>query len=245
MHELDQLVLSYSPDPTQPPLIDADQAALPVAAFELAVNNVADTAPVLVRLAVDGETLTLTFDQPLVGPDGPPYLAEYLDGTVVDPPVVLDAYQVWVNGTGDPVPFGASEVHGRVARLTLLAPVRISDVVTLQYQLQTTRPLMDPTPHDPHDPHDPHEVHEVESFGPLPVENLTAAAPVSALADGAVLTIRFDAPLQEGGEVSASAFAVNQVAPLAAAASGRRADVDVARSGRRGRGGHGPLHPAG
>ena len=67
MHELDELVLSYSPDPTQPLLIDADQAALPVAAFELVVDNIVDTAPVLEGLTVDGETLTLTFDQPLAG----------------------------------------------------------------------------------------------------------------------------------------------------------------------------------
>ena len=67
VHELDELVLSYSPDSTQPLLIDADQAELPVAAFELAVDNVADTAPVVERLTVDGETLTLTFDQPLAG----------------------------------------------------------------------------------------------------------------------------------------------------------------------------------
>ena len=80
--------------------------------------------------------------------------------------------------------------------------------MTLQYQLQTTRPLIDPTGH------------EVASFDPRPVENITAAAPVSALVDGAVLTITFDAALQEGGDVDASAFTVNQAAPLAAAASG-------------------------
>ena len=208
VHELDQLALRYAPDSTQPPLIDADQAALPVAAFELAVNNVADTAPVLERLAVDGETLTLTFDQPLVGPDGPPYLAEFDDGTVVDPPVPIHAYRVMVNEALEPAAFGASEVRDRVARLTLLEPTRISDVVTLQYQLQTTRPLIDPTGH------------EVASFDPRPVENVTAAAPVSALVNEAALTITFDAALQEGGEVDASAFAVNQAAPLAAAASG-------------------------
>ena len=44
--------------------------------------------------------------------------------------------------------------------------------------------------------------------------------PVSALVDESVLTITFDAALQEGGEVGAAAFAVNQAAPLAAAASG-------------------------
>ncbi len=208
VHELDQLVLSYSPDSTQPLLIDADQAALPVAAFELAVDNVADTAPVLEGLTVDGETLSLTFDQPLVGPDGPPYLAEFDDGTVVDPPVPIHAYRVMVNEVPEPAAFGASEVRDRVARLTLLAPVGISDVVTLQYQLQTTRPLIDPTGH------------EVASFDPRPVENITAAAPVSALVDGAVLTITFDAALRDGGDVDAWAFAVNQAAPLAAAASG-------------------------
>ena len=207
-HELDELVLSYSPDSAQPLLIDADQAALPVAAFELAVDNLADTAPVVERLTVDGETLTLTFDQPLVGPNGPPYLAEFEDGTVVDPPVPIHAYRVLVNEAPEPAAFGASEVHDRIARLTLLAPVGISDVVTLQYQLQTTRPLIDPTGH------------EVASFDPRPVENITAAAPVSALVDGAVLTITFDAALGEGGEVDAAAFAVNQAAPLAAAASG-------------------------
>ena len=208
VHELDELVLSYSLDSTQPLLLDADQAALPVAAFELAVDNVADTAPVLERLTVDGETLTLTFDQPLAGADGPPYLAEFEDGTVVDPPVPIHAYRVVVNEAPKPAAFGASEVHDRVARLTLLAPVRISDIVTLQYQLQTTRPLIDPTGH------------EVASFDPRPVENITAATPVSALVDGAVLTITFDAALREGGEVDASAFAVNQAAPLAVAASG-------------------------
>ena len=208
VHELDEPVLRYSPDPTQPLLIDADQAALPVAAFELAVDNIADTAPLVERLTIDGETLTLTFDQPLAGADGPPYLAEFDDGTVVDPPVPLRAYRVLVNAAPEPTAFGASEVHDRVARLTLLAPVRISDVVTLQYQLQTTRPLIDPTGH------------EVASFDPRPVENITAAAPVSALVDGALLTITFDAALQEGGDVDASAFTVNQAAPLAAAASG-------------------------
>ena len=208
VHELDELVLSYSPDSTQPLLIDADQAALPVAAFELAVDNVADTAPVIERLTVDGETLTLTFDQPLAGADGPPYLAEFDDGTVVDPPVPIHAYRVVVNEAPEPAAFGASEVHDRVARLTLLAPVRISDVVTLQYQLQTTRPLIDPTGH------------EVASFDPRAVENITAAAPVSALVDESLLTITFDAALQEGGEVGAAAFSVNQAAPLAAAASG-------------------------
>ena len=208
VHELDQLVLRYAPDSTQPLLLDADQGALPVAAFELAVDNVADAAPLLEGLTVDGDTLTLTFDQPLLGTDGPPYLAEFDDGTVVDPPVPIHAYRVVVNEALEPAAFGASEVHDRVARLTLLAPVRISDVVTLQYQLQTTRPLIDPTGH------------EVASFDPRPVENITAAAAVSALVDGAVLTIRFDAALREGGDVDASAFAVNQSAPPAAAASG-------------------------
>ena len=242
VRELDQLVLSYSPDPTQPLLIDADQAALPVAAFELAVDNVADTAPALERLTVDGATLTLTFDQPLLGPDGPPYLEEYLPekeedppvpGIVVDPPEPINAYRVVVNGTGKPVPFGASEVHDRVARLTLLAPVRISDVVTLQYQLQTTRPLTDPTGNESRilRPAARREHHRRRA-GVGAGGRSRAHDHVRRGAAGGWGRGRFGVRGEPGGAAGGGGIR-------------RRADVDVARSGRRGRGGHRPLHPAG
>ena len=65
--EGDVITVTYIPpiDPESPRLRDSDQAESPVAAFERSVDNLVDTPPLVISAAVNGPSVTLTFDQPL------------------------------------------------------------------------------------------------------------------------------------------------------------------------------------
>ena len=132
-HELDQVVLHYAPPEAAGRLLDADQGELPVAGFEITVANHTDTAPVMKSAAVEEDVIMLLFDQPLAAGPGPPYLNDFGEP--------LNAFRVWVNGAARP--FRDSEVEERAVRIELLQSVAVSDLVQLQYQMQTISPLRD------------------------------------------------------------------------------------------------------
>ena len=174
-HELETITLKYTPAAGMVHLLDADQGEMAVAAFQLAVTNNIDTAPIFVSASVDGDLLTVLFDQPLAGTQGPPYRNELGQ--------LLNAFRVRVGG--DPREFRPTTIDGVNVLIRLLEPVLSTDTVTVQYQQTTTMLLIDTsvTPN------------EVESFNPEAVTNVTAAAPRSAAINGASLQVVFDSAL--------------------------------------------------
>lgn len=175
VHELETVSLEYDPASGAVRLLDADQGAMPVSDFQLAVTNNTDTLPVVQSMSVDGEILTIVFDQPLAGTTGPPYLNEIGQR--------LNAFRINVEGAHRP--FQRVEIDQKRALIHLSSSVASTDTVTLQYQDQGISPLVDQSaPANP-----------VMSFDPQAVTNVTPAAPVSATIDGVTLLVTFDAAL--------------------------------------------------
>ena len=205
VHELEQITLKYvAPTSGAERLLDADQGEIPVADFQVSVTNNVDTAPIVVSATVDFNVITVEFDQPLAGTEGPPYLNE------IGQP--LDAFIVTVDGTTRP--FCDTTIDDRTVSIRLLEGVGTASEVTLQYeryQEGTANPLKD-TSSSPNE-------NEVESFDPedVPVTNVTAAAPSSATVDGASLEIVFDGAL--GAATPGKAAFVVRVDDVGAAVS--------------------------
>ena len=175
VHELETITLEYAPASGAVRLLDADQGAMAVANFQIAVTNDTDTAPVVRSLSVDGAVITIVFDQPLAGTVGPPYLNEIGQR--------LNAFRINVGGAHRP--FQRVEIDQKRVLVRLASPVASTDTVTLQYQEQQISPLTDQSD----------EPNQVLSFDPQTVMNVTAATPVSATIDGATLLVVFDAAL--------------------------------------------------
>ena len=174
-HELDSITLRYAPASGAVRLLDADQGEMAVAAFQLAVTNNIDTAPIFVSASVDGDLLTVLFDQPLAGTQGPPYRNDLGQE--------LNAFRVSAGGALRE--FHPTTIDGANVLIRLLEPVLSTDTVTLQYQLATTMPLVDTSV----------PANEVMQFDPEAVTNVTAAAPRSAAVNGASLQVVFDSAL--------------------------------------------------
>ena len=174
-HELDNITLKYAPASGAVRLLDADQGEMAVAAFQLAVTNDIDTAPIFVSASVDGDLLTVLFDQPLAGTQGPPYRNDLGQE--------LNAFRVRVGGSLRE--FHPTTIDGANVLIRLLEPVLSTDTVTLQYQLTTTMPLVDTSV----------PANEVMQFDPEAVTNVTAAAPRSAAVNGVTLQVVFDSAL--------------------------------------------------
>ncbi len=187
VHELETITLEYAPASGAVRLLDADQGAMAVADFQIAVTNDTDTAPVVQSMSVDGAVITIVFDQPLAGAVGPPYLNEIGQR--------LNAFRI--NVAGAHRPFQRVEIDQKQVLVRLASPVASTDTVTLQYQEQQISPLADQSD----------EPNRVLSFDPQTVMNVTAAAPVSATIDGATLLVVFDAALSATAPGTA-AFAV-------------------------------------
>ena len=175
IHELETTTLKYTPAAGMVHLLDADQGEMAVAAFQLAVTNNIDTAPIFVSASVDGDLLTVLFDQPLAGTQGPPYRND------IGQP--LNAFRVRVGGALRE--FHPTTIDGANVLIRLLEPVLSTDAVTVQYTRTTTMPLTDTS--------DPPKL--VGPFNPEAVTNVTAAAPQSAAVDGASLQVVFDSAL--------------------------------------------------
>ena len=175
IHELDEVTLEYARSSGEERLLDADQGELAVANFQVSVTNDTDTAPEFESASVDVDIVTVVFDQPLAGTEGPPYLNE------IGQP--LDAFEVRVGGAKRP--FHDTTISGRSVLIRLLQGVATTDSVTVKYQLTTTKQLQD-TSSQPND---------VTSFDEMIVDNVTAAAPSAATVNGASLRIVFDGAL--------------------------------------------------
>ncbi len=203
VHELETITLEYAPASGAVRLLDADQGAMAVADFQIAVTNDTDTPPVVRSMSVDGAVITIVFDQPLAGTVGPPYLNEIGQR--------LNAFRINVGGAHRP--FQRVEIDQKRVLVRLASPVASTDTVTLQYQEQQISPLADQSD----------EPNRVLSFDPQTVMNVTAATPVSATIDGATLLVVFDAALSATAPGTA-AFAVEvddvAVAPSSASVSG-------------------------
>ena len=176
VHELETISLEYDPASGAVRLLDADQGVMPVADFQMAVTNDTDTAPVVRSMSVDGDILTITFDQPLAGETGPPYRNDETGQR-------LDAFRITADGAHQP--FERVEIDQKRALIYLSSPVASTGAVTLQYQDQQISPLLDQS--DP--------PNRVASFDPQTVANITPAAPVSATINGTTLLVTFDAAL--------------------------------------------------
>ena len=162
---------------------------LDVAAFSaFQVTNRTDTAPVLLRGSVNGQTTTLTFDQAL-------------DSTVV-PPVVnnglstLSAFRVTVNEIR--VGYDAIQVSGSSVSISLLQAVAPADVVKVQYQLQTNSPLQDTSS----------PANLLDSFDSTQMLNQTPTQPTTAQITGWALTVTFNGALDTDPLPAKSAFSV-------------------------------------
>ena len=182
-------------------LRDADQGNLPVAAFNVAVDNRTDTAPALVSAAVNGAALALTFDQALSTSNTP----------------AASAFAVTVAGSSAAV--SAVSLSGSAATLTLGSAVAHNQAVTVSYTAPGSGGLQDATGN------------AVASISSTSVANNTPVplpALDGATVDGAAVSLSFDGNLETNSSLAASAFTFTPAQTISAAsASGAKVSITL------------------
>ena len=182
--------ITVSYDPTQAGTASLRGTdGLDVAAFSaLQVTNLTDTAPVLLRGSVNGQTTTLTFDQALDSTSVPPVVSQGLS--------TLSAFRVTVNEVR--VGYDAIQVSGSSVSISLLQAVTPADVVKVQYQVQTNMPLQDTSS----------PANLLDSFDSVQVSNQTPMQPTASQVTGWTLTVTFNGTLDTDPLPAKSAFTV-------------------------------------
>ena len=172
---------------------DADQGGLPVAAFNMSIDNRTDTAPVVSSAVISGTTLTLTFDQALDGNSVP----------------ASSAFSISLDGTAAAV--SAIAVSASTVTLTISSNAAPTAVVKVSY----TRPAMNPL-------RDSSQLN-VASFSNLAAANRTIPSATAAVADGSAITINFNGNLTADSMLDAGAFVLTPRYTVASAkATGKK-----------------------
>ena len=186
--------VAYSaPAAGQARFADADQAGLPVATFNMSIDNRTDTAPVVSSAVISGATLTLTFDQALDGNSVP----------------ASSAFSVSLDGTAAAV--SAIAVSASTVTLTISSNAAPTAVVKVSY----TRPAMNPL-------RDSSQLN-VASFSNLAAANRTIPSATAAVADGSAITISFNGNLTADSMLDAGAFVLTPRYTVASAkATGKK-----------------------
>ena len=185
------VTVSYT-KPGSDPLQDAAENEVASFSNQMVTNNTAatdTTAPMVASAAVDGDTLTVTFDEvldPNSEPEGTAFAV-----TVTGPPISLRAGS------------GTATVSGRKVTVTLDTPVGHGDTVTVSYTKPGSDPLQDAAEN------------EVASFSGQPVTNNTPAPDMtapgfsSAVVNGDTLTVTFNEALDPNSVPAGSAFTLS------------------------------------
>ncbi len=186
--------VAYSaPAAGQARFADADQAGLPVATFNMSIDNRTDTAPVVSSAVISGATLTLTFDQALDGNSVP----------------ASSAFSVSLDGTAAAV--SAVAVSGSIVTLTITSTAAPTAAVKASYAKPAMNPLRDGSRL------------EVASFSNLAAANRTIPSATAAVADGSAITISFNGNLTADSMLDAGAFVLTPRYTVASAkATGKK-----------------------
>ena len=175
----DTVTVGYTAGET--PLRGAGGGAVANLAARGATNGTRHAAPVPTGATVDGATLVLAFDQ---------YMAQH------DRPNERAMLTVRVDGAAQTPT--ASAVDGQRLTLTLGAPVRSGERVTLSYVRHRLAGGL----------RSDQSGNYVADFADMEVANRTRPAFAGATVDGATLAVAFDGPLDEGSVPDGSAFTV-------------------------------------
>ena len=196
---------------------DGENGGNLVEAFDGAVENLVDVAPLLERVTVNGKVLTITFDQPLDPKFVPPPSCEWLESEIENFDCLQAGEPVWFtvqrNGTGTE-PIESVAVDGTTVTLTLSERVRAGDEVGINYELWSLDPedgwnLRDTSK----------EPNQVVGFD-VPdqqhpdrtIENITPAHPSSVEFDREMpsqIVIEFDGDLEESPSLDADPLTVS------------------------------------
>lgn len=163
--------LEYEP-PASGGLRDDDAANL-VESFTEPVENTVDVAPLLMAAAVNRDTVSLRFDQQLDSDHVPPANCDQLpiqsERAACHEVPDIAWFRAFRDATED-LEIEQVKVSGSVVELELSDTVSRNAMITLTY----TRESLANGTHNLRDTSTPH--HPVDSFGPIQVTNLTAAA---------------------------------------------------------------------
>ena len=172
---------------------DADQGGLPVASFNMSIDNRTDTAPVVSSAVISGTTLTLTFDQALDGNSVP----------------ASSAFSVSLDGTAAAV--SAVAVSASTVTLTISSNAAPTAAVKVSYAKPAMNPLRDSSQLN------------VASFSNLAAANRTIPSATAAVADGSAITISFNGNLTADSTLDAGAFVLTpRYAVASAKATGKK-----------------------
>ncbi len=186
--------VAYSaPAAGQARFADADQGGLPVASFNMSIDNRTDTAPVVSSAVISGTTLTLTFDQALDGNSVP----------------ASSAFSVSLDGTAASV--SAIAVSASTVTLTISSNAAPTAVVKVSYAKPAMNPLRDSSQLN------------VASFSNLAAANRTIPSATAAVADGSAITISFNGNLTADSMLDTGAFVLTPRYTVASAkATGKK-----------------------
>ena len=186
--------VAYSaPAAGQARFADADQAGLPVATFNMSIDNRTDTAPVVSSAVISGATLTLTFDQALDGNSVP----------------ASSAFSVSLDGTAAAV--SAIAVSASTVTLTISSNAAPTAAVKVSYAKPAMNPLRDSSQLN------------VASFSNLAAANRTIPSATAAVADGSAITISFNGNLTADSMLDVGAFVLTPRYTVASAkATGKK-----------------------
>jgi len=179
-----------------------------VQSFAETVVNSVDVAPQFSEATVNRETVTLTFDQHL-NPDHVPLAnCDQLATEAARAACEMDPDITWfrlLRGGDEVLDIAAVAVAGPVVTLELLEPVSRGDTISLEY----SRESLEDGRYNLRDTSTP--AHHVETFGPLLVTNLTAAAALEVAFDRLqpdMIEVSFDGALSKTTQDSQSLIMV-------------------------------------
>ncbi len=200
------LALTYSP-PESGGLQD-DDAPNAVSGFTMAVNNGVDVAPSFVQATVTDRGLAIEFDQPLDSSAIPPPNCEALEE--LHPDFECDEHPdvQWIEvrrTNEDVVAIESVAISGSTVFLILAERVVAGEQLVVTYSPESIfagQYNLRDTSQPPHD---------VESFDPMPVVNLIAAAPLRGALDRREperIVVEFDAEMGTAMQLEASSLRV-------------------------------------
>ena len=199
------LSVTYSAPPSGG--LQDDDAPNAVLGFTMMVVNDVDVAPVVERATVNGRVLEIEFDQALDEKSVPPANCGQLEDEGVDGFCDLNPMTSWFvieSNDNSLVPIETVAVSGRIVTLTLKDRVSTNDKVKFEYTNNSDPPdrILRDTSSPPH---------PVETIDPMPVTNLTAAAPLAGALDRTrpeELLVAFDADLGTTSDLEVASLRV-------------------------------------
>ncbi len=194
------LAISYSP-PASPAVALEAQDGRGIAAFSLNLTNATDTAPALSSASVNGNTLSLTFDQSLKQTSVP----------------AASAFAATIAGTATSVSNVA--ISGRTVTLTLATAAAHNDAVTIAYTPPSQNPLTDSSGNDAA----AISARSVANNTPAPLPTLSTAT-----VDGSAVTLAFSGALSANTALSTASFSFSPANSVtAASASGTTVTITL------------------